>query len=329
MEIELLGTAGPRGWPEPDCRCASCGRLRAAATAYEPTRVVVDGVPLDACSRTEVPGGYDALAPGSERILVAGGPGEHPDPVPGRAYDAVLLDLVDRPAHLGLLRRVGAVTPATRVLAVHVDHRMGGPDELDRRLGWWRAPHEGPRRLLLLGGARSGKSAEAELRLAGHPEVTYLAMGGRRDGDPEWAARIAAHRARRPSWWRTVEGTGLPHLLRATAGAVLVDAIGTWLTAAMDEAGAWTDPAAVGTRVDELVDAWRTTRAYVVAVSEEVGLSVVPATPVGRAFRDVLGRLNQRLAAESEESALVVAGRVLDLTAAGGSAPADLAPGAS
>jgi adenosylcobinamide kinase/adenosylcobinamide-phosphate guanylyltransferase len=65
--------------------------------------------------------------------------------------------------------------------------------------------------------------------------------------------------------------------------------------------------------VDELVRTWRSTEAHVVAVSDEVGLSVVPETPVGRAFRDMLGRLNQRLAAESEESALVVAGRVLEL----------------
>ncbi|MFC7732990.1 bifunctional adenosylcobinamide kinase/adenosylcobinamide-phosphate guanylyltransferase [Actinomadura keratinilytica] len=66
-------------------------------------------------------------------------------------------------------------------------------------------------------------------------------------------------------------------------------------------------------RLDELVEAWRGASAHVVAVSDEVGLSPVPATASGRAFRDLLGRLNQRLAAESEEAALVVAGRVVEL----------------
>lgn len=92
-----------------------------------------------------------------------------------------------------------------------------------------------------------------------------------------------------------------------------MDGIGTWLAAAMDETGAWEDPSRVRPRLDALVEAWRGTRARVVAVSEEVGLSLVPATASGRAFGDALGRLNQRLAAESEEAALVVAGRVMDL----------------
>ena len=71
--------------------------------------------------------------------------------------------------------------------------------------------------------------------------------------------------------------------------------------------------AAVAARVDELVAAWRQTAARVVAVSDQVGAGVVPATPAGRLFRDQLGWLNQRLAAESEETVLVVAGRVLSL----------------
>jgi adenosylcobinamide kinase/adenosylcobinamide-phosphate guanylyltransferase len=71
---------------------------------------------------------------------------------------------------------------------------------------------------------------------------------------------------------------------------------------------------AVEPRIDELVDAWRTTEAYVVAVSDEVGLSLVPTSQAGRIFRDLLGRLNQRLAAASEETALVVAGRTLELS---------------
>jgi adenosylcobinamide kinase/adenosylcobinamide-phosphate guanylyltransferase len=92
----------------------------------------------------------------------------------------------------------------------------------------------------------------------------------------------------------------------------------------MDQAGVWAAEAAGGParpeagqrlagRVDDLVAAWRATCAQVVAVSDQVGSGVVPATPAGRQFRDQLGWLNQRLAAESEQALLVVAGRVLDL----------------
>ena len=66
-------------------------------------------------------------------------------------------------------------------------------------------------------------------------------------------------------------------------------------------------------RIAELIGAWRQTSAYVVAVSDETGLGVVPATPAGRLFRDELGRLNQALATESEEAELVVAGLVMPL----------------
>jgi adenosylcobinamide kinase/adenosylcobinamide-phosphate guanylyltransferase len=142
---------------------------------------------------------------------------------------------------------------------------------------------------------------------------------------------VAAHRAARPSWWPTVESADVAGALGRLDGAVLVDGIGTWLTAVMTGAGAWPEPGAAGpgagalapgpadpaalvaARVDELVAAWRQTAARVVAVSDQVGAGVVPATPAGRLFRDQLGWLNQRLAAESEETVLVVAGRVLSL----------------
>jgi adenosylcobinamide kinase / adenosylcobinamide-phosphate guanylyltransferase len=87
----------------------------------------------------------------------------------------------------------------------------------------------------------------------------------------------------------------------------------------MTEAGAWRQPVPadaggkIAARLDELIAAWRQTSARVVAVSDEVGSGVVPATSAGRQFRDQLGWLNQRLAAESEETVLVVAGRVLSL----------------
>jgi adenosylcobinamide kinase/adenosylcobinamide-phosphate guanylyltransferase len=321
MQVELLGTAGPLGWPVADCRCSSCARMRAAGHRWEPTRVVVDGVPLERCPGRDVPGGRDVRPPGGGRLLVAAGPDARPEPAEPGPYDAVLLDLVGAPDHLARLRRGGTVTASTHIRAVHNDHRISSPAELVRRLGWWTRPLAAPHRTLVLGGARSGKSAEAELRLAAHPEVAYVATGPRSgSGDPEWTARVEAHRARRPSWWNTLETTDLPQVLRTApevlrtaCEAVLIDGIGTWLTAVLDEANAWETPDAVRPRLDELIAAWRATDAHVVAVSDEAGLSVVPATPAGRAFRDLLGDLNQRLAAESEETTLVVAGRALEL----------------
>ncbi|MGI5202944.1 bifunctional adenosylcobinamide kinase/adenosylcobinamide-phosphate guanylyltransferase [Spirillospora sp. CA-108201] len=313
MDIELRGAAAAQGWPAPGCRCASCGRLRAAGVRHEPFAAAVDGVALEDLPRTDVPGGYEVIAPGGGRVLVAAGPGARPEPSAGAGYGAVLLDMAGSPDHLGHLRRTGAVTPETRVAAVHLDHRLPSPAELERRMAFWNRSEHGPFRTLLLGGSRSGKSAEAESRLAACSDVLYIATGPVRDDDPEWAERVAAHRLRRPAWWRTEETTELAEALASATGPVLVDGIGTWLAAAMSETGAWEDPSRVLPRVDGLVAAWRGTAARVVAVSDEVGLSLVPTTASGRAFRDVLGRVNQRLAAESEEAALVVAGRVMEL----------------
>lgn len=287
--------------------------MRAARRRLEPTRVLLDGLPLDQCDVDAVTGGYDVRTPRGHRVLVAGAPGARPEPRSPGAFDAVLLDLVGAPSHLGRLRRTGAVTGATRVEAVQVDHRIPSPAELERRLALWARPASGPWRTLILGGARSGKSEEAELRVMACPEVTYVATGVLHGEDAEWQARIAAHRARRPEWWETVETTDLAGLLRTARGVLLVEAMGTWLTAVFDALGAWEYPRAVEPRVAELIDAWRSTEAYVVAVSDEVGLSVVPPTTAGRAFRDMLGRLNRCLAAESEETVLVVAGRVTEL----------------
>ncbi|REE99494.1 bifunctional adenosylcobinamide kinase/adenosylcobinamide-phosphate guanylyltransferase [Thermomonospora umbrina] len=311
MHIELPGTAGPHGWPEPGCRCASCNGLRTAGVAFEPTRVLVDGVPLGELPRSEVPGGYDVRPSGGGRILVSEGPGACPEPASDVTYDAVLLDLIGHPEHLGWLRHRGAVTAATRVLSVHNDHRIASPAELGRRLARWARPSESTYRTLLLGGSRSGKSAEAELRLLSHPSVTYVATAAFTRNDPEWKARVDAHRSRRPHWWTTEETTDVAPILRSGPGALLIDGIGSWLASVMDAAGAWDDPDAVRPALDDLVAAWRSTEAHVVAVTDEVGLSLIPTTRAGRLYGDLLGTLNQRLAAESEETALIVAGRVL------------------
>ncbi|MGY1812995.1 bifunctional adenosylcobinamide kinase/adenosylcobinamide-phosphate guanylyltransferase [Blastococcus sp. SYSU D00820] len=165
-------------------------------------------------------------------------------------------------------------------------------------------------RVLVLGGSRSGKSAHAESLLAGRSDVVYLATSAPVADDAEWAARIAAHRARRPAGWTTVETTAPSALLRS--GTVLVDSVTTWVAALMDETGVWTEEPGsadrLARRCDALVEAWTMTPASVVAVSDEVGLGVVPETRAGRLFRDTLGAVNQRLAGTADEVWFVVAG---------------------
>nr|WP_221473261.1 bifunctional adenosylcobinamide kinase/adenosylcobinamide-phosphate guanylyltransferase [Planomonospora venezuelensis] len=316
------GTAGPYGWPVPGCGCASCARLPAGHR--RPARIAVDG-------RMLPPGGSAVTAADGSRLLHVV-PGLLPGG--GGVFDVVLMDVLDRPERLGELRREGLAGERTRVVAVGIDHRVPSEAELERRLALWGAlavpdgtvldtgrPAPArpapPRRTLLLGGSRSGKSAEAELRLLAEPEVVYVATGPSGGDDPEWLARVRGHRERRPAHWETAETTDLAGLLGSARAPLLIDGLGTWITAVFDECGAWEGGAAARERVearcDELVAAWRGSRARVVAVSDEVGLGVVPATSSGRAFRDALGRLNQRLAAESEDVALVVAGRLLPL----------------
>lgn len=169
----------------------------------------------------------------------------------------------------------------------------------------------GPRRTLVTGGARSGKSSWSEAQLARATKVTYVATARPYPEDTEWQARLAAHRARRPASWRTLETAELAAALRTEPGPLLIDDLGNWLTRALDEAGAWDDPAALGAvfeQVDDLVTAWRDRRDRVIAVTNEVGNGVVPTTPAGRLFRDELGRLNARLAGISDEVVMLVAG---------------------
>lgn len=164
----------------------------------------------------------------------------------------------------------------------------------------------------MLGGARSGKSAHAEGLAAG--VVTYVATARRDPSDVEWQARIAAHVARRPSSWSTVETTDLPRVLSDVPGTVLVDDLATWLTGVLDDTGAWEGPVDdARLRCDALVDAVARRTEPLVLVSAEVGLGVVPATRSGRLFRDELGSLNARLAQVCDEVLLLVAGLPLRL----------------
>ncbi|MHA6793418.1 bifunctional adenosylcobinamide kinase/adenosylcobinamide-phosphate guanylyltransferase [Pseudonocardia bannensis] len=170
------------------------------------------------------------------------------------------------------------------------------------------------RRTLVLGGTRSGKSRYAEDLLPADAPVRYCATARHREDDAEWAARIEAHRTRRPQRWTTVEEPDVVALLRGTGPGdtpLLVDDLATWLTGVLDDAGAWERPdvpAAVGERVAELVDAVAGCAGRVVLVSAEVGLGVVPGTRAGRLFRDELGAANAALAQVCDEVLLLVAG---------------------
>jgi adenosyl cobinamide kinase/adenosyl cobinamide phosphate guanylyltransferase len=163
-------------------------------------------------------------------------------------------------------------------------------------------------RTLVLGGTRSGKSRYAEDLLPAANPVRYLATGRRRADDAEWTARLAAHRARRPAGWITVEEPDVVAIVAAGGGPVLVDDLATWLTNLLDDADAWAGAADVSAPIATLVDAVRAAPGDVVLVSAEVGLGVVPGTRAGRLFRDELGALNAALAAVCDEVLLLVAG---------------------
>ena len=166
----------------------------------------------------------------------------------------------------------------------------------------------------LVGGARSGKSSLG-VRLAaewGGP-VVVIATAEARD-DSELAARIARHRLERPAGWQTVEEPLdlIGELGRVPDEAfVLVDCLTLWAANAV-EAG-WSDEDVEQAAVDIAVLAAGRASPTVV-VSNEIGMGVVPATPLGRSFRDLLGRVNTEFAARAERACLVVAGRALELT---------------
>ncbi|MGE3782761.1 MAG: bifunctional adenosylcobinamide kinase/adenosylcobinamide-phosphate guanylyltransferase [Alphaproteobacteria bacterium] len=170
-----------------------------------------------------------------------------------------------------------------------------------------------PRLTLVLGGARSGKSRYAEgLVEAAARSGTYIATA--EPGDAEMAARIAAHRARRGPFWHTVEA---PFRLAEALAAelhpdrpVLVDCLTLFLSNLMLS----------GARLDAEIAALRTAlrdaAGPVVLVANEVGLGLVPETPLGRRFRDAAGWLNQDIAALSDRVVFIAAGLPLVLKGA-------------
>lgn len=302
---------------------------------------------------------YD-VATSTHRMLYATDTGPRFCTPTGARYNLLLLEdsWGDRPVagatgHHGLasfattlarLRRENAIDDNSRVVAIHLGHGNPAPTLLRARLAAMGSellpdgavirlddasasaapPRTLPRRTLVLGGARSGKSRAAERLLAATPAVVYVATAGSELNtlDAEWRDRIAEHQARRPANWTTVETTALAELLAAANAddpPLLIDCLTVWLATIMERAGLWSDEGVAAARkagadaevaqaVDALVQAWRTTAARVVAVSNEVGSGVVPAYPSGRRFRDELGNLNARLAAESDEVLVVEAG---------------------
>jgi adenosylcobinamide kinase/adenosylcobinamide-phosphate guanylyltransferase len=161
---------------------------------------------------------------------------------------------------------------------------------------------------LVLGGARSGKSRWAQEQAGRFPRVTYLATA--QACDSEMREKIARHRSERPSPWRTVEvPTDLTETIRsesAHSDVLLIDCFTLYLANVM-RTGRKSD-AHNGNRVRDLRDAIHSSPASIIAVSNEVGSGVVPAFRSGRVYRDMLGQLNQEVAAIADTVVLMVAG---------------------
>jgi len=175
---------------------------------------------------------------------------------------------------------------------------------------------------LVTGGARSGKSRYAErlARTLGGDHVAYLATLA--PLDDEMRRRIRRHRARRPSTWTTHELTQnvnadavTRHLAHAPAATILLDCLAGLISTVLLE-HAPDDTAAQGEALavaDALAATGRATGKTLIVVTNEVGSGVVPATKLGRVYRDILGLTNQRLAARADTVTLLTAGLPLPL----------------
>jgi len=281
---------------------------------------------------------YDITGPDGARMLwgtdTAALPAAMLDAVEGAAFDAVFLeqtngddvdagtdhlDLISWPLQVAELRRRGAVTDATRLVAVHLGHGNPPPPALRVRMQVWGAhvPDDGelirvgpvedesvpiprPRRVLVTGGARSGKSRWAESLVSDRPDVVYVATAHERPDDSEWNDRVERHRNRRPAAWSTLETSDVAAAIEKHP-TVLVDCATLWLGALLDRDD-------VDAAINGLVDTVAHATGTVVVVTNEVGSGVVPGTESGRRFRDLLGSLNSRLAQVCDEVWLVTAG---------------------
>lgn len=164
------------------------------------------------------------------------------------------------------------------------------------------------------GGVRSGKSIAA-VEAAFHSGLPVVFVATATAGDDEMIERIARHRLERPAHWTTVEAPRKVAEAVAAADAdacVVVDCLSLWITNELlaDETMA---VEALDLMVDDLLSACANRGGPTIVVSNEVGAGIVPANRLGRSFRDLLGRANQRVAAAADQAHLTVAGRLVDL----------------
>jgi len=273
---------------------------------------------------------YDITDATGHRLLWATDTRAVPSETAGREYDVVLLeetngekydagtdhlDLRTWPLAVADMRTSGAITERTQLLPIHMSDGNPPPPRLRELMASWgaRLPDDGevvstgnarpvPRRILVIGGARSGKSRYAESLLLADPAVTYVATSMPRPDDVEWQHRIEQHRKRRPAHWQTVETLDVAGVIESnTAAPAIVECVTLWLGAVLDNDD-------LTEQCDRLVAAVANALGRLVVVSNEVGDGVVPATESGRRFRDELGTLNARLAAVCDEVWKVTAG---------------------
>lgn len=172
-------------------------------------------------------------------------------------------------------------------------------------------PHPDPSRTaLVVGGARSGKSRFAlELGCAVPGRRAFVATYRVDPNDPEMTARVAAHRAARDASWTTIEEPVRlgERLERASLDfdVVVVDCLTVWLANLLAEGES---DAAVDRRLQCLIDAVASSRSRIILVSNEVGMGIVPPTPLGRSFRDWQGIVNQAVARTVDEVYVMTAG---------------------
>ena len=175
---------------------------------------------------------------------------------------------------------------------------------------------------LVLGGVRSGKSRVAQRIAEASERVTFVATAERRD-DAEMIAKIDRHRADRPAAWQTIEEPlELARVIQETDSAcevLLIDCLTLFAANLLEACG--DDAQRVEARIEELCAALQASSCVVVLVSNEVGSGVVPAYAAGRRFRDLVGELNQRVAAVADTVLLMVAGLPFPLK---GAVPAEV-----
>ncbi|MFM2313330.1 MAG: bifunctional cobalamin biosynthesis protein CobP [Cyanobacteriota bacterium] len=170
--------------------------------------------------------------------------------------------------------------------------------------------------ILITGACSSGKSEFAEiLAQQNHKSVIYVATAKVDDHDREWATRILKHQQRRPATWKTITiNIDIPSYLKqaSTSDCLLIDSLGTWVANLMElDKVAWQEMS------DRFLSSLQTTAATTILVGEETGWGVVPAYPMGRLFRDRLGKLSRQVGNVADVTYLVAGGHVINLSVLG------------